>query len=53
MSKSIVEIAAEITSSAMLNHGSSGFELDAYVEFYGKIFNKIMACKRQEKEKDQ
>ena len=50
MSKSIVEMATEITASAMVNHGNSGFELDSYVDFYHKIFEQILACKLREKE---
>ena len=50
MSKSSVEIAAEITASALANHGTSGFELESYVEFYEKIFNKISKCKVKENE---
>jgi len=50
MSKSIVEMATEITASAMVNHGNSGFELDAYVDFYQKIFDTILTCKLREKE---
>ena len=50
MSKSIVEMATEITASAMVNHGNSGFELDSYIDFYQKIFDTILTCKLREKE---
>jgi hypothetical protein len=52
MSKTIVEMATEITASAMVNHGNSGFELDSYVDFYGKIFDKIMTCQLKEAERE-